>query len=235
MAEPAAPAQARSGTEPRSLGADATPRALALVTIGAAWSLLFLAVYLVEGATRPGYDPWTQPVSALSLGPGGWLQQANFVALGLAQIVAALGWRWTLRPGPVAWPHPALRALTGLGLVAAGIFSQDPTREYPPGAFHPTPTLHGEVHVLASFVTFTALMVGCFVLAARFARTPGWRGWAVYAVVTGLLTPVLIPIFGQLTERGPAGLFERLAITVESILVALVVGRLWLQRRRTPA
>ncbi|HZU18906.1 MAG TPA: hypothetical protein VFD01_20195 [Candidatus Dormibacteraeota bacterium] len=72
-------------------------------------------------------------------------------------------------------------------------------------------------------------------LAARFARTPGWRGWAAYAVVTGLLALVLISIFGQLSDRGPAGLFERLAITVASLFVALVVGRLWLQRRRTPA
>jgi hypothetical protein len=69
MAEQAASTYGRPG--PRSIGAGATPLALVLVTTGAAWSFLFLAVYLLEGATHPGYDAWTQPVSTLSLGPGG--------------------------------------------------------------------------------------------------------------------------------------------------------------------
>ena len=53
--------------------------------------------------------------------------------------------------------------------------------------------------------------------------------------MTGLLTLVFIIIFGQLADRGPAGLFERLAITVESLFVVLVVGRLWIQCHRARA
>src|SRR5258708_31878652 len=56
------------------------PRSLLiLLTCGTVGSLLFTITYLVEGATRPDYNAWQQAVSALSLGPGGWVQQINFV------------------------------------------------------------------------------------------------------------------------------------------------------------
>ncbi len=45
--------------------------------------IIFNAAYLVEGATHPGYDALRQPISALSLRPGGWMQMANFVVFGL--------------------------------------------------------------------------------------------------------------------------------------------------------
>src|SRR5262249_53760150 len=60
------------------------PRGLLLwLTYGSLAPVLFTVVYLIEGVTRPGYDGWKHSISALSLGPGGWLQQANFVFLGL--------------------------------------------------------------------------------------------------------------------------------------------------------
>ncbi len=56
------------------------PRGLLLwLTFGLVGAVLFTIVYLIEGAMRPGYDAWRYPISALSLGPGGWIQQANFI------------------------------------------------------------------------------------------------------------------------------------------------------------
>ena len=59
---------------------------------GVVGALLFTAVYLLEGPTRPGYDAWVQPISALSLGRGGWVQQANFALYGVLLVLSALGW-----------------------------------------------------------------------------------------------------------------------------------------------
>jgi len=56
-------------------------RLLLWLTCGTIGSLVFTAAYLIEGATRPDYSAWQQPISALSLGPGGWVQQVNFVVL----------------------------------------------------------------------------------------------------------------------------------------------------------
>ncbi len=46
------------------------------LSVGVVAAVLFTLIYLIEGVTRPGYNAWPQPVSALSLGPGGWIQQA---------------------------------------------------------------------------------------------------------------------------------------------------------------
>lgn len=45
---------------------------------GVVGPLLFIAVFLVEGATRPGYSAWRMYVSQLATGPGGWVQVVNF-------------------------------------------------------------------------------------------------------------------------------------------------------------
>ncbi len=49
--------------------------------------------------TRPGYDWLSQPVSALSLGPGGTVQVVNFIAFGTLGCITALAWRLTLTGG----------------------------------------------------------------------------------------------------------------------------------------
>ncbi|MBE1484431.1 putative membrane protein [Plantactinospora soyae] len=54
-----------------------------LLGCGAVAPGLFILVFLVDGATRAGYDPTYHPVSALSLGPRGWIQITNFVLTGL--------------------------------------------------------------------------------------------------------------------------------------------------------
>ncbi|HEY5003880.1 MAG TPA: DUF998 domain-containing protein [Ktedonobacteraceae bacterium] len=60
------------------------PRRLLLwLTYGVAGIVLFPIIYLIEGATRPSYNAWQQAISALSLGPGGWIQQADFAHFGL--------------------------------------------------------------------------------------------------------------------------------------------------------
>jgi hypothetical protein len=200
------------------------------LTAGSVGSLLFTVTYLIEGATRPGYNPMQQAISALSLGPGGWVQQINFVLFGLLAIAMAFVWRQILKGGPGGFWYPVLRGVEGVALIVDGFFSQDPAG-YPQGVTV-TGSLHGTIHTLAAFVSITAIAVGYFVLAWRLVREPRWGiGWAVYAVLSGLLTMALIATFGTLTaQHSPiAGLFERLATSGVSIPFGIIVlVRLWL-------
>ncbi len=41
-----------------------------------------MVTILIDGATRPGYEPWRNFVSQLSTGERGWLQIANFIVAG---------------------------------------------------------------------------------------------------------------------------------------------------------
>jgi hypothetical protein len=110
-----------------------------------------------------------------------------------------------------------------------GFFSQDPAPGYPKGAVLTAPTLHAVIHQVFAFVSITAIAVGLFVLARRFAREPRWRGWATYSVITGFLTIVLIATFGALSGQHSemAGLFERLATSLGTLWGLLFLARLW--------
>jgi hypothetical protein len=202
-------------------------RAWLLLAAGTAGGLAFTGVYLAAGAARAGYDALAQPVSALSLGPGGWVQQLNFVVFGVLVCLSAAGWRAALTPGRGAWAFPVLRVIAGVGLVMDGLFAQDPSGGYPPGARPGAATVHGQLHTLFAVITITALAAGCFVLAARFAANPGWRRWAVLAAAAGVATLVFIAAFGVAGGHGGlAGLWERAAGGATSVLTVAVLARL---------
>ena len=213
-------------------GASMTRSTLALLLTGGAAGLAFTLVYLIEGVTRPGYDGFRQAISALSLGPGGWVQQVNFAVFGVFTLITALGWRQALAPGAGSIAYPVLRAIEGVALIVDGIFSQDPAPGYPVGAALVPPTPHGIIHVLFAFVCVIAIASGWFTLAVRFARERQWRGWAPVAALSGVLTIVFITLFGAF---GPHfaydGVLERMATGVSSIFGLAVLARLLIMRR----
>ena len=62
-----------------------------LLACGVIGGPLFVVVFLVEDATRVGYDPLRHPVSSLALSDNGWMQTANFVVTGLLALAFAAG------------------------------------------------------------------------------------------------------------------------------------------------
>lgn len=239
MATTSARADSRipGATRPRPLsglaGAPLAAWTWVLLAAGTAGGLVFTGVYLAEGATRPGYAALAEPISALSLGPGGWVQRLSFIVFGAAMIASAVGWRTVLRGGPGRAAYPLLRVIAGLGLMLDGLFSQDPVPGYPPGARAVAATLHGQIHNVGAMVTITALAVSCFVLARRLAAEPAWRAWAAYGAATGVATIVFIAAFGATGGHGGlGGLFERLAGGVNTLLAAAVLSRMAINAAR---
>jgi hypothetical protein len=82
-------------------------------------------------ALREDYSALHQPVSMLSLGPGGWVQIANFVVSGLLMVACAVGLRRALRSGRGRTLGPLLIGVYGFGVVGAGMFSADPSLRLP--------------------------------------------------------------------------------------------------------
>lgn len=226
LSEPS-PIANRSDTSPSGLGdRSLSPLALGLVCCGGVGALLFTATYVVEGLTRLGYDWTQQPISALSLGQGGWVQQVNFVVFGLLLMLSAVGWYQVLTPGRAAIAFPLVQGLIGLCMVVVGFFSQDPGPGYPPGTVPGAPTVHGTIHTVAAYVIFLALAGGCFVLASRFAVEPRWRGFAAYSVITGVVILVFFALFPITYGSGPAGLFERVSALAHALWSCLLVAAL---------
>src|SRR5690242_18170666 len=109
--------------------------------------MLFVAVALLEGATRPGYSAWRNFVSQLATGSQGWEQIANFLVCGALVLIFATGLRGSLGPGRGMMAGPLLLGVFAVGLLVAGVFVTDPALGYPPGVPLPAPqTLHGTLH-----------------------------------------------------------------------------------------
>ncbi len=195
-----------------SVNSDSTAKSLVtrgLLACGVVGSVLFNTVYLIEGVTRSQYDAWKQPISSLSMGSSGWMQRADFIVFGLFIACFAIGLRKALAGGIGATWVPLLQGLVALGLLGDGVFTQDP------------------VHTLCDILTFSSIVVLCFVFARRFVRNPFWRYWATYSIATAILGVGFLTAFGvAMTLKGPAGFFERLATLAVSIWTILIAARL---------
>lgn len=209
-----------------------SPLTFGLLSCGAVGAFLFTVTYLLEGITRPGYDALQQPISALSLGPGGWMQQVNFVVFGILMVLSAVGWYRFLAPGRGAIWFPLLQGISGLGLIGAGLFSMDPFPGYPPGSTLTTSTVHGTLHSIFAWVLILTLAQGCFTLAIHFVRLLHWRWWAVYSWITGALILIFWGMFVKNATGPLAGLVERLSAGSHALWSCLILAALFVRRRR---
>jgi hypothetical membrane protein len=185
--------------------------------------LLFIVVFLIEGATRRGYDALRYPVSSLSIGAMGWIQAASFVVAGSCIVAFAIGLRRVLRDSGRAVCGPLVIGLAGIGFLGAGLFTSDPIYGYPADAplMLDQFTVHGHLHDGASILVFIGVPTAAFVLCRRFAGTAK-HGWAIYSVLTGfgmLVTFILAAIgFKQIAGFvSIAGVFQRLSIATGCI------------------
>ncbi|MCW2881614.1 MAG: hypothetical protein JWQ95_5714 [Sphaerisporangium sp.] len=134
---------------------------------------VFLTVWLAQALTREGFDPAYHPLSLLSLGELGWIQIGNFVVTGLLMIGFAAG----LRRTPAGRVAAVLMALSGAGLIMAGVFTTDPGAGFPPGAPTGAPphvSWHGVVHEVGFAVVTLSWIAACVVLARRFTGRARW-------------------------------------------------------------
>lgn len=181
---------------------------------------LFMMTACAEGAQRPDYDAWHQSVSALSLGPGGWVQTLSFFVFGAIVLSTVTVWRRILAGGKGATTFPLLTGLTGASLIACGIVPQDPAPGYDPmGLALIAPTLRGLSHLAFAGVAALSSMVGLLVMAGRFHGDPSWRGWSRYSVLMAVTMAACVTVYGiwSTASTGYAGTFERLALLVPSV------------------
>jgi len=183
----------------------------ALPWLGVTGCLLFVLVFLFDGWTRPGYSPVRHPVSALALGPRGWVQTSSFLVCGLAVTVGAFALAGAFGSVLLA----VVVAAFGAAVVASGVFPMDPMRGYPPGTPNETPAEYSTRHRLhdhAGLVVFGALPLAAGVAAFVL---PG-VGWTWYSALSAAAALGGLLLFGAAWERDDprAGLVQKITIVV---------------------
>lgn len=207
-----------------------------LLICGAVGGFGFIAVFMVAGAIRPDYDALYQPISALSLSRGGWVQITNFVVTGLLMLACAVGLRRALSSGHGRTWGPILIGIYGLALIGAGVFVMEPGYGYPVGAPEGVPATTS-LHDRVSVIVFASVSAAALVFARCFATQPHGRLWATYSFLTGLGVPAFfVAAAAAWLSGGAGGLFQRLSISVGWVWVALLaIHTIKTQRRETTA
>lgn len=190
-----------------------------LLLLGVATAVVFVAVILIEGALRPGYEPMYHTGSELELGERGWIQRANFLLMGGGVFALALGVERSLGSTVGA----LLLGIFGLGMIIAGVFPPDPMRGYPPGSTVESPAeptwQHLVHHVVSGPVAFLALLGACLTLA--FHLEGPWRLYTILTAVVGLGFTAGTAFAFQ-TDHSRTGLIQRGLIFVYWSWIVLV-------------
>jgi Protein of unknown function (DUF998) len=203
--------ETRGAVAPAATGRRSALRALAWA--GIVGPILFTVVFLVQEALRrDGFSPVAEPISALEVGPNGWIQQLNFLVLGLLTMAQAIGLHRGMGPTRGGWAGPALLFMTGISnLVAAAL----PWREDAAGiAYAPVG------HIIGGTIFFLGSPAALIVLSRRMRHDPSWRGLAPYTLGSGLVLLALAVVGAVFVrpEAAPlhdwAGLVQRMALAV---------------------
>src|SRR4051812_1284151 len=125
----------------------------------AAWAgmigpALFVLVFTIEGWLRPDYHPASMYVSALSLGPRGWVQILNFVVFGLLLLVFARGMASEFQTGKASKAGPVLLTVIAIAFLGSGPFVMDPT-----GTLPAQMSGHGLTHGILGGLVFSLMPV----------------------------------------------------------------------------
>src|SRR6476619_3405321 len=80
-----------------------TPTIRSLLRCGVVVGALYLAVGVIQGFVRDGFDFRRHALSHLANGPGGWVQTANLAVCGLMVSGAAIGIARALQSRAAGW------------------------------------------------------------------------------------------------------------------------------------
>lgn len=201
-----------------------------LLSCGAIAGPFFILVFLIEGALRNKHDPLRQAVSALAIGPRGWVQQANFIATGTLMFAYAFGLSSALRAYGGSFWVPVLVGIYALGLIGAGIFVTDRPGLRDRSSERPKRGIRGILHDVCSLFAFITLFIA-FVAFHQLFAAAGAYGWAVYSGASGVLFGIGFILFtrgfvstGWLASI--SGLLQRITIAIGWIWLSLVAAHL---------
>jgi hypothetical membrane protein len=191
---------------------------------GVVGPILFLAVLTILGFLRPGYSQISQAGSDLGIGPNAWILNLTFVINGLLLIAFAisffLGMHHVFGRG-LRLACLVLLLLSGMGWMAAGIFTEAPA----------TVTLHW---ALGFPLAFALPIVVCIIVSRQWRRVSEWRGYGRYSLFTAL--GVVASIFlsyaffipgSPLSGIQVGGLIERFLILVVFAWYVVIGWRLF--------
>jgi hypothetical protein len=177
--------------------------------------VLFVAIFTLEGWLRPGYEPLSMYVSALSLGPRGWIQIINFVVFGVLLLVFTWGLAAEFPKGKASRGGLVLLGVIACCYLGSGPFVMDPT-----GTPLSQASVHGTLHGIFGAIVFLLMPISCFVFLRRFRADAKWQSLKGWTLALGTISAAGVVVLTFSTKlpnlneifTGWRGLIQRTAI-----------------------
>jgi hypothetical protein len=193
-------------------------------------TVLFVGVFTVEGFLRPGYNWLSMYISALSLGPRGWIQIANFIVFGLLLLVFTNGVMQEFKGIKSARTGHYILAIIGFLYLLSGPFVMDPA-----GTPTDQSTIHGLLHVIFGGFVFLLMPIAMFLFLKPFRGSSDWRSFRVWTLIAAIFDAAAVIVF-TVTSKAPSlqavlgnwfGLIQRTALVPFMIWLFIFALRLF--------
>jgi Protein of unknown function (DUF998) len=150
-------------------------------------------------------------VSALSLGPRGGIQIANFIISGALIAFFAHGLTSEFKEGKASRIGPILLSIIGCSLLASGPFVMDPV-----AVPFMKMSWHSYLHYAFGILVFSLAPISCFVFFGRFRADRRWRWFRWWTLAAGLLMTLAVAVLKGAMLPGPihpyVGIVQRVAL-----------------------
>ncbi len=191
-----------------------------IALLGVVNPVLCVLVITMAGFLRPGYSPIHSAISSLGTGPDGWILNIDLIISGLLFIIFAIGFYWCMRPIiSRGWllASTILLALSAAGVVNEGIFHQ-------PAHGEPAAHLHMVLHGIGLAVLFYSLIIALLILGWQLRKTPDWRVYGWYLLLTAFATLGLLIVPTQIAGSGHIWGFIERAQVIVGFSWSIVIG-----------
>lgn len=198
---------------------------------GVAGPLVFTAAWVVGSLRQAGLSPGEVQLSGLAADDASEPQVmiAGFAVLGACSVAFGAALR---REVGHETTGPWLVMVGGGAVIAAGVFRRDHMLLIGPG--FSGESWHNQVHDVASFVAYAAMLAAPLVLARRFRASSRWAVIARPVQVLALASVAALALFASGAAEPWNGTVQRAAVTLALAAEALIAARMLTLKEEPP-
>ena len=170
--------------------------------------ILYTVMWILGGFVRSDYDHIRDDISSLFAvrAPKKRLFNSFIIGSSLLLFVFYLGLHWGINSGQGSFIGPILFVVSGfLGVLVALFFPLDAGGEII--------TLRGKMHLILVIISGILTIAGMVALWFRLESAEGWSAFAMYSLISAIVSLVLIIISGIFIKSRFRGLLERFGVT----------------------